>query len=104
MQQHPAEPSCHRLWSSASWEIPGVKKNAEMQEMEVGDLCSDKGVAQVRGEAMAGAQDKLEATRRALDKRREELRGLERQARPVSSAEMLCAIVCMRSGATSWAV
>lgn len=30
---------------------------------------------------MAGAQEKLEATRRALDKRREELRGLERQAR-----------------------
>lgn len=46
-------------------------------------MCDDKAAsAQVRDEAMAGAQEKLEATRRALDKRREELRGLERQARP----------------------
>jgi hypothetical protein len=50
--------------------------------------------AQVRAEAVAAAQEKLAATRRALDKRREELRGLERQARR-APPEARC-MGCMR--------
>lgn len=49
---------------------------------------------QVRSEATAAAQEKLEAARRALDKRREELRGLERQARAAAPCLTARAAVC----------
>ena len=55
---------------------------AYLESIAVLPQSDNQGVGvQVRSEATAAAQEKLETTRRALDTRREELRGLERQAR-----------------------